>query len=116
MAIARYVEPPPSTTFPFTYLTNFSGWANTRLVDADVALQHNLGLGGAVVINVYKRADGGKNSKISDQEVIKRSSWDYNPATEARFITKEDAEEVRSKKYRVEYALADTQEKIQARL
>ena len=93
-----------------------SGWANNRLVDADVALQHNLGLGGAVVVNVYKRADGKSNRKVSDQEIIKNTNWDYNPATEARFITKEDAEQVRSKKYRSDYALADTQEKIQARL
>lgn len=93
-----------------------SGWANNRLVDADVALQHNLGLGGAVVINVYKRADGKGNTKRSDQEITKNTQWEYNPATEARFVTKEDAEKVRSKKYRSEYALADTQEKIQARL
>ena len=79
-------------------------------------MQHNLGLGGAVVINVYKRADGKSNSKISDEQVIKNSAWEYNPATQARFITKEDAEKVRSKKNRVEYALSDTQEKIQARL
>merc|ERR1712147_223518 len=31
------------------------GWANNRLVDdTKVALQHNLGLGGAVVVTVYK--------------------------------------------------------------
>jgi hypothetical protein len=33
------------------------GWANTRLVSTDVGLQHNLGLGGCVVVNIYKRAD-----------------------------------------------------------
>ena len=34
------------------------GWANNRLVnDMSVALQHNLGLGGAVVVTIYKRAD-----------------------------------------------------------
>jgi sterol carrier protein 2 len=44
------------------------------------------------------------------------SHWNYNPATEARYITKEDAEKVRSKKYRSDYALGDTEEKIQARL
>lgn len=69
-----------------------------------------------MVINVYKRADGKTNSKVSDEDIKKKSSWDYNPATEARFITKEDAEQVRSKKYRSDYALSDTQEKIQARL
>jgi sterol carrier protein 2 len=93
------------------------GWANNRLVDnADVALQHNLGLGGAVVIGVYLRADGQKNVKISDEE-IKKSSWfDYNPATEARYVTKEEGEKVRSKTVRNEYALGDTLEKIQSRL
>lgn len=79
-------------------------------------MQHNLGLGGAVVINVYKRADGKKNKKVSDEEIIKNTNWDYNPATVAKFITKADAEQVRSKKNRSEYALSDTQEKIQARL
>ena len=74
------------------------GWANNRLVEeTDVALQHNLGLGGAVVITVYKRADGKKNSKISDAEITKASQFDYNPAVEARYITKADGEKVRSR-------------------
>lgn len=81
-----------------------------------MALQHNLGLGGAVVVNVYKRADGKKSKKVSDADIKKNSNWEYNPATEARFITKEDAEKVRSKKHRSDFALADTQDKIQARL
>ena len=35
------------------------GWANNRLVQgADVCLQHNIGLGGAAVVTVYKRANG----------------------------------------------------------
>ena len=97
-------------------LTSISGWANNRLVNADVALQHNLGLGGAVVINVYKRADGKSNRKVSDEEIIKNSDWDYNPATEAHYITAADADKVRSKKHRSDFALSDTQEKIQARL
>lgn len=93
------------------------GWANNRLVDdADVALQHNLGLGGAVVINVYKRADGKKNVKMSDEDVKKASQFDYNPAVEARYVTKEEGEKVRSKTVRNEYALGDTLEKIQSRL
>jgi sterol carrier protein 2 len=93
------------------------GWANNRLVDnADVALQHNLGLGGAVVINVYKRADGQKNVKMSDEEIKKSSQFSYNPAVEARYVTKEEGEKVRSKTSRNEYALGDTLEKIQSRL
>lgn len=69
-----------------------------------------------MVVNVYKRADGKKNKKLTDDEIKKNSYWSYNPATEARYITKEDADKVRSKKYRNEYALGDTQDKIQARL
>jgi len=79
-------------------------------------LQHNLGLGGAVVINVYKRADGKKNHTLSDQEIIDSSAFEYNPATEARHVTLDDADKVRSRTSRNEYALGDTQEKIQARL
>lgn len=93
------------------------GWANNRLVDgADVALQHNLGLGGAVVINVYKRADGKKSVKMSDEEIKQASQFSYNPAVEARYVTKEEGEKVRSKTVRSEYALGDTLEKIQSRL
>jgi sterol carrier protein 2 len=44
------------------------------------------------------------------------SYWNYNPATEARYITKQDADKVRSKENRVEYALGDTEEKLYARL
>ncbi|TKA64699.1 hypothetical protein B0A55_11189 [Friedmanniomyces simplex] len=92
------------------------GWANNRLVDAKVALQHNLGLGGAVVVNIYKRADGQQNKKLSDEEVIRASAFAYNPAVEARHPTVADADKVRSRSTRSEYALGDTQEKIQARL
>lgn len=93
------------------------GWANNRLADSpDVALQHNLGLGGAVVITVYKRADGQKAVKLSDEDVKKASQFDYNPAVEARYVTKEDGDKVRSKTVRNEYALGDTLEKIQSRL
>jgi sterol carrier protein 2 len=93
------------------------GWANNRLANApDVALQHNLGLGGAVVITVYKRADGKKAVKMSDEEVRKASHFDYNPAVEARYVTKEDGDRVRSKTVRNEYALGDTLEKISSRL
>ncbi|OCT52058.1 Non-specific lipid-transfer protein [Cladophialophora carrionii] len=96
------------------------GWANNgRLVkDVDVALQHNLGLGGAVVITVYKRADGRKNTDASqsDAEIARLSGVGYNPAVEARGVTKDDFEKVRSKVGRSDYALGETAEKIQARL
>jgi sterol carrier protein 2 len=96
------------------------GWANNgRLVkDLDVALQHNLGLGGAVVITVYKRGDGRKNTDVSQSaaEIARLSGLGYNPAVEARGVTKEDFEKIRSKKGRSDYALGETAEKIQARL
>lgn len=93
------------------------GWANNRLAEnVDVALQHNLGLGGAVVVNVYKRADGNKGVKMSDEDVKRVSQFTYNPAVEARYITKEDGDKVRSKTAACEYALGDTIEKIQSRL
>lgn len=91
------------------------GWANNRLVGGiDVALQHNLGLGGAVVINVYKRADGNKNSTVSSDEVARKCWLGYNPAVEARGISEADADKVRSKKNRNDFALGDTREKIRA--
>jgi sterol carrier protein 2 len=92
------------------------GWANTRHVPARVALQHNLGLGGCVVVNVYKRADGRGNEKVSDKDVVKGSQWSYNPATQARTPTWEEAEMVRSRKFACEYALGDTPEKMRSRL
>jgi len=93
------------------------GWANNRLADnAGVALQHNLGLGGAVVVTLYKRADGKKSNKLSDEEIKEISGVGYNPAVEARDVTKEDGDKVRSRKSRNEYALGDTLEKIQSRL
>ncbi|KAK4942096.1 hypothetical protein LTR10_018132 [Elasticomyces elasticus] len=96
------------------------GWANNgRLVkDIDVALQHNLGLGGAVVVTVYKRADGRKNTDVSlsDAEIAKLSGLGYNPAVEAKGVTRELADKVRSKDRRSDYALGETADKLQARL
>lgn len=93
------------------------GWANNRLVDnAQVALQHNLGLGGAVVVNVYKRADGKTNSPINNADIAKASWLGYNPAVEARGIRFEDSEKVRSKKFRNDFALGDTPKKLNAHL
>lgn len=73
------------------------GWATNRLVEgSSVALQHNLGLGGAAVVTVYKRADGQLNTPIPD--VSKASRMGYNPAVEARPITEADIEKVRSRR------------------
>ncbi|KAJ5604360.1 hypothetical protein N7510_009514 [Penicillium lagena] len=93
------------------------GWANNRLVQgANVALQHNLGLGGAVVVTVYKRADGHTTRAVSDDEIKRISGLEYNPATEARFITPRDGERVRSRIKRHDYALKETIGKLSARI
>ncbi|CAK7200158.1 hypothetical protein SEUCBS139899_002848 [Sporothrix eucalyptigena] len=93
------------------------GWANNRLVDnTRVALQHNLGLGGAVVVNVYKRADGQANTKVTNETIVQNSWFNYNPAVEARGITDSDAEKVRSKTTKNDFAFGGTRERIQANL
>ena len=91
------------------------GWATNRLVPrAKVALQHNLGLGGAAVVTVYRRADGAYNEKVEEEKI--RKGWlGYNAAVEARGFTKEHVNRVRSKKARSEWALQDTQKKVEAR-
>lgn len=92
------------------------GWANNRLVrDTKVALQHNLGLGGAAVVTVYKRADGKGNEPVDDGEVGKRNGLGYNPAVVAKGFTKQQADAVRSKKFRSDWALQDTEQKVEAR-
>lgn len=92
------------------------GWANNRLVpNSNVALQHNLGLGGAVVVTVYKRADGQVSRAIPDEEIQKVSGCGYNPAVEARYIQPKDGERVRSKT-KHEYPLRDTAAKLTARI
>jgi len=92
------------------------GWANNRLVEGTTAaLQHNLGLGGAVVVSVYKRADGKKCEAVDSETVGKLNGLGYNPAVEAKGFTKAQADQVRSKKFRSEWALSDTEQKVQAR-
>ncbi|KAJ9650682.1 hypothetical protein H2198_010018 [Neophaeococcomyces mojaviensis] len=92
------------------------GWANNRLVHGTtVALQHNLGLGGAAVVTVYKRADGRTAQAVSNVEVSKVSGMGYNPAVEAKGFTRSQVDQVRSKKAHSAWALADTLEKAEAR-
>ncbi|KAI8079794.1 thiolase-like protein [Halteromyces radiatus] len=63
-------------------------WAGDRQVpNVKYALQHNVGLGGAVVVTVYKKA--------SDTYAAPRT--DYNPAVEARPIRQVDYEQAKSK-------------------
>ena len=92
------------------------GWANNRLVKgADVALQHNLGLGGAVVVTVYKRADGKPTTAVDNATIGKTNGLGYNPAVEARGFTNEQVNRVRSRKHRSDWALGDTQKRVEAR-
>jgi len=92
------------------------GWANNRLVDGtSVALQHNLGLGGAVVVTVYKRADGKTNSKVDNDVVGKKNKLGYNPAVEAKGFTEAQATSVRSKTRKSAWALGDVEKKVEAR-
>lgn len=71
------------------------GWADNRAVpNTKACLQHNVGLGGAVVMAVYKRPgffkEGGQNGK---------DRLGYNAATEARRISVEDLNKVKAKPY-----------------
>ncbi|KAI4253261.1 MAG: hypothetical protein LQ352_003791 [Teloschistes flavicans] len=96
------------------------GWATNRLVPgARLALQHNLGLGGAVVVTVYERADGKANTDVDAAAAAAAAAAvegvGYNPAVEARGFTKEQADRVRSRKARSEWALGDTEDKVRAR-
>ncbi|OGM39652.1 hypothetical protein ABOM_011457 [Aspergillus bombycis] len=92
---------------------------NGRLVpDTKVALQHNIGLGGAVVVTVYQRADGKSNTNVAsdETEAARMSGLGYNPAVEARYITRAQANAVRSTKAPSDYALDSTIDLIEARL
>ena len=90
------------------------GWpTNGRLVkNVGVALQHNLGLGGACVVTIYKRADQRENTDRRVDEAARLSGLGYNPAVEARGITLDLADKVRSKKARCDYALLETAQKV----
>ncbi|KAK5070891.1 hypothetical protein LTR64_003865 [Lithohypha guttulata] len=92
------------------------GMANNRAkAGTKYCLQHNLGLGGAVVVTVYTRPDGKAAPQLSDADVGKANGLGYNPATQAKGFTAEQCDKVRSKKKRSDWALQDTQQKVQAR-
>lgn len=92
------------------------GWANNRQKENTRAcLQHNLGLGGAAVVTVYKRPDGKAATLWTDAEVGAHNKLGYNPAVEAKGFTKAQCDSVRSKKARSEWALQDTEEKVESR-
>ncbi|KIW35489.1 uncharacterized protein PV07_02185 [Cladophialophora immunda] len=92
------------------------GWANNRLVkDTKYCLQHNLGLGGAVVVTVYKRADGKAATPVSDEQVGRINGLGYNPATEAKGFTTEQVRRTVSQKQFSDWAVQDVQSKVQSR-
>ncbi|KAL2426024.1 Sterol carrier protein 2 [Exophiala dermatitidis] len=92
------------------------GWANNRLADnTKYCLQHNLGLGGAVVVTVFKRVDGKVASPVSDQEVGKLNGLGYNPATEAKGFTAEQVKRTVSQKKFSDWAVQDVPAKVQSR-
>lgn len=92
------------------------GWATNRLVSGSrAALQHNLGLGGAVVVTVYQRADGDENNRVSDEEVARRSGVGYNPAITAGGFTEDEARRARSQKAASAWALGKTERNVLAK-
>jgi sterol carrier protein 2 len=92
------------------------GWANNRAVPRTRwCLQHNLGLGGAAVVTVYRRADGKEAPKVDNAAVGKANGLGYNPAVEAKGFTTEQCRSVRSKDKSSDWALQDTQKKVEAR-
>lgn len=92
------------------------GWANNRLVkDTKVALQHNLGLGGAAVVTVYKRYDGKANSVVDSATVGRINKLGYNPAVDAKGFTEAQATSVRSRTKTSAWALGDTEKKVESR-
>ncbi|KAI4593776.1 hypothetical protein KJ359_009058 [Pestalotiopsis sp. 9143b] len=92
------------------------GWANNREVPhTRWALQHNLGLGGAVVVTVYCRPDRSEAPKVDSATVGKVNKLGYNPAVQAKGFTAAQATAVRSKNRSSDWALQDTEQKVEAR-
>ncbi|KAI8907911.1 thiolase-like protein [Gorgonomyces haynaldii] len=92
------------------------GWTGKRQVPHPrYALQHNIGLGGAVVIGLYKKA----NLK-SQGDIDSRKRFGYNPAVESRQVTKEQVQKVMSRKGGLigmpSELTPDTIERLQAKL
>jgi len=92
------------------------GWANNRnFPHTKYALQHNLGLGGAVVVTVYSRPDRSEAPKLDTATIGKMNGLGYNPAVEAKGFTAAQAAAVRSKSKTSAWALQDTLKKVEAR-
>ena len=74
-----------------------------------------MGLGGAVVVTVYERADGKAATPVSDEQVGKLNGLGYNPATQAKGFTTEQVKRTVSQKQYSDWAIQDVQTKVQAR-
>jgi len=88
-----------------TQVWHLRGWATNRAKPhTRHCLQHNVGLGGAVVVTLYRRPDDSEaptpqESKKLQGKVNDGRKWaGYNPAIEARWIAEGDLEKVRSQK------------------
>jgi len=68
-----------------------------------------------VVVTVYSRADGKEAEPVSDEAVGKINGLGYNPATQAKGFTTEQARRAVSQKAFSDWAIQDTQQKVQAR-
>lgn len=66
-------------------------------------------------MTIYKRADGKAAAPVSDAEVGKINHLGYNPATQAKGFTVQQAKQVLSKKSYSDWAIQDVQSKVQAR-
>ena len=66
-------------------------------------------------MTVYQRADGKESAAVSSEEVGKKNGLGYNPAVEAKGFTKAQVDKTRSKKSRSEWALQDTETKVESR-
>ncbi|KAI8946423.1 thiolase-like protein [Xylaria longipes] len=92
------------------------GWANNRAVpNTKFALQHNLGLGGAVIVTVYSRPDRSVAPKVDDATIGKKNKLGYNPAVVAKGFTAEQCKSVLSKTKTSAWAMQDTEKKVEAR-
>lgn len=78
------------------------GQAGERNVEGvEAAMQHNLGLGGAAVVTIYRRLDGKESRKLDPDElkaVEAVGGRGYNPAVEARGLTEDEVRRARSRK------------------
>lgn len=77
------------------------GWATNRSVpNTKACLQHNIGLGGACIVAIYKRPDNTFAPTSLDNSIIDgRARVGYNPAVESRRITLKDLRKVQSKNH-----------------